>query len=407
MNIEFHPFLLILAPIIGVVSGVLLGWALRKSRDASEEADTERLRLRYQEVSQDLSLLREELTRKREIATKIPMIARSLSGSLPVNAIPPIAVRFMRDFFHATAVGFFASRKGENHLTLIEGVGFPEDWKGTIRIDPQDGMLGMAFMNRIVATMDEYHVIRGQFPAGVNSLERYGVSPDLVAPVSINGKVMGALVVAGSAVSIKEEIAFASMIADLLGSAFQHATTIESVEQSASIDALTKLYTRGHFSQRFETEIRRSKNYGHSLSIILLDIDHFKSVNDTYGHQAGDIILMRLGEILRKSVRSSDIVARFGGEEFVVLMTSASRQQAHSFGENLRKTIESTEFKIPGKEFPLKMTISGGVATFPKDGDSTADLLRVADKALYDAKQKGRNRIAVTQEVGLDGEPLS
>lgn len=267
-------------------------------------------------------------------------------------------------------------------------------------------MMGMACMNRIVATMDEYHVVRGQFPAGVNSLERYGVSPDLVAPVSMNGKIIGALVVVGSAVPIKEEIAFASMVADLLGNAFQRATTIESVEQSASIDSLTKLYTRGHFSQRFETEVRRAKNYAHPLSILLLDLDHFKSVNDTHGHPAGDIILMRVGEILRQSVRSSDIVARFGGEEFVVIMTSAGKEQALSFGENLRKTIESTMFKIPGRDTPLRMTISGGVATYPKDGDTTADLLRVADKALYEAKQAGRNRIVVTQEFGLDGKPL-
>ncbi len=392
--------------VIGVISGVLLGWSLRKTKDAKQEEETERLRGSYQELAQDLADTKGELTRKREIATKIPMIARSLSGSLPVNAIPPVAVRFLRDFFHATHVGFFAFRKGEKQLTLIEGVGFPEEWKGEIQIDPGDGMMGMACMNRIVATMDEYHVVRGQFPAGVNSLERYGVSPDLVAPVSMNGKIIGALVVVGSAVPIKEEIAFASMVADLLGNAFQRATTIESVEQSASIDSLTKLYTRGHFSQRFETEVRRAKNYAHPLSILLLDLDHFKSVNDTHGHPAGDIILMRVGEILRQSVRSSDIVARFGGEEFVVIMTSAGKEQALSFGENLRKTIESTMFKIPGRDTPLRMTISGGVATYPKDGDTTADLLRVADKALYEAKQAGRNRIVVTQEFGLDGKPL-
>ena len=392
--------------VIGVISGVLLGWSLRKTRDAKQEEETERLRDSYQELAQDLAGTKGELTRKREIAAKIPMIARSLSGSLPVNAIPPVAVRFLRDFFHATHVGFFAFRKGEKQLTLIEGVGFPEEWKGEIQIDPGDGMMGMACMNRIVATKDEYHVVRGQFPAGVNSLERYGVSPDLVAPVSMNGKIIGALVVVGSAVPIKEEIAFASMVADLLGNAFQRATTIESVEQSASIDSLTKLYTRGHFSQRFETEVRRAKNYAHSLSILLLDIDHFKSINDTYGHPAGDIILMKLGEILRQSVRSSDVVARFGGEEFVVIMTSAGKEQALSFGENLRKTIESTMFKIPGRDSPLQMTISGGVATYPKDGDTTADLLRVADKALYEAKQAGRNRIVVRQEFGLDGKPL-
>lgn len=403
---DFQSLLINVVTVIGVISGVLLGWSLRKSRDAKDKTELERMQRGYQEIFVDMTRTKEELTRKKEIATKIPMIARSLSGKLPIGAIPPIAVRFMMDFFHATHIGFFASRKEEKHLTLIEGVGFPEDWKGKIRIDPEDGMLGMAFRNRVVATQDEYHMVRGQFPAGVHSLERHGVSPDLVAPVTVNGKVMGALVVVGSAVRIKEEVAFASMIADLLGSAFQHATTIESVEQSASIDSLTKLYTRGHFSQRFETEIRRAKNYAHPLSILLLDIDHFKSINDTYGHPAGDLILIKLGEILRRSVRSSDIVARFGGEEFVVMMTSAGKEQALSFGENLRKTIEAASFKIPGGDSPHRITISGGVATYPKDGDTTADLLRVADTALYEAKHTGRNRIVQTQVFGLDGNPL-
>lgn len=406
MEKEFLLSYLILAPLAGVILGFLLGWAVRRGKEATEEAEIARLRHSYQELTQEVSNMKEELTRKREIATKIPMIARSLSGNLPLNAIPPIAVRFMKDFFHATQAGFFAPAKGESQLTLVEGVGFPDEWKGNIRIDSEDGIMGMAHLNRIVATRDDYQVVRGQFPSGINSLERYGVSPDLVAPVIMDSKVVGALVVVSSAVSVKGEIAFASMIAELLGSAFQHATQIESVEHIASIDSLTKLYTRGHFSQRFEMEIRRAKNYANPLSLLLFDIDHFKRINDTYGHPAGDLILMKLGEILRQSVRSSDMAARFGGEEFVVMITSANKKQAFTFADNLRKTVEATEFRIPGRESPLKVTVSGGVATHPMDGDSTSDLLGVADKALYQAKQTGRNRIVLMEEYGLDGKPL-
>jgi diguanylate cyclase (GGDEF)-like protein len=115
---------------------------------------------------------------------------------------------------------------------------------------------------------------------------------------------------------------------------------------------------------------------------------------------------MKLGEILRKAVRSSDLPARFGGEEFVVMMTSANKGQAYTTADNLRKIVESTEFRIPGQESPLKVTVSGGVATYPQDGGTTTDLLRMADESLYEAKQSGRNRITLRKEFGLDGKPL-
>ena len=401
----FSPLLGITA-MTGTILGFLIGWVVRRSRHAAEKQESERLMRSYQELSQDSITLQEELTRKREIASRIPMIVSSLSGRMPINAIPPIAVRFMKEFFHASQVGFFAQAKGEKSFTLIEGVGFPADWKGKIRLDPEAGILGMALHNNIVATRDDYLAVRGQFPAGIHSLEKNGVSADLVAPVSMDLSIVGALVVGSSTVRISEETPLASMIADLIGNAFQHATTIESVEQKASIDPLTKIFTRGHFIHLFEAEIRRARNYSHPLSLLLLDIDHFKKVNDTYGHPVGDIILTSLGEILTKDIRSSDFAARYGGEEFTVVMRPASKEQANTLANNLRQTVESTEFRIPGQENPLRVTISGGLATFPEDGTSTTELIQSADEALYEAKQTGRNRIVRAHQIGLDGSPV-
>jgi len=138
----------------------------------------------------------------------------------------------------------------------------------------------------------------------------------------------------------------------------------------------------------------------------LLDIDHFKKVNDTYGHPVGDIILTSLGEILTKDIRSSDFAARYGGEEFTVVMRPASKEQANTLANNLRQIVESTEFRIPGQEHPLRVTISGGLATFPEDGTSTTELIQSADEALYEAKQTGRNRIVRAHQIGLDGSPV-
>ena len=398
--------LLILAPLGGLLLGFLLGWGVRRSDDSKFKAETDDLRLTNRELSQDIARTQQELSRQKEIATKIPIVVKKLSGRVSPESIPAIAVRFVKDFFHASQVGYFAPAGKEDMYTLVEGVGFPEDWKGTIQIAVNEGILGMAMQSKVIATREGYLTARLAWPAGIRSLEKNGVSPDLVAPVAMDGKIRGALVVGLSIIDIGKETNFVSMIADLIGNAYKQTTEIESVEYSASIDPLTKLFTRGHFAQRFEVEVRRAKSYAHSLSVLLFDIDHFKNINDTYGHAAGDLILMKLGEILRKSVRSSDLPARFGGEEFVVMMTSANKEQAYTSADNLRKIVESTEFRIPGRESPLTVTVSGGVSTYPADGGTTTDLLRMADESLYEAKQAGRNRIALRKEVGLDGKPL-
>lgn len=398
--------LLILAPLGGLLLGFLLGWGVRRTDDSKFKEETDNLRMTNRELSQEIARAEQELSRQKEIATKIPMVVKKLSGRVPPEAIPAIAVRFVKDFFHASQVGYFAPAGKEETYTLVEGVGFPEGWKGTIHLGVDEGILGMAIQSRVIATREGYLTSRLAWPAGIRSLEKNGVSPDFVVPVAMDGTIRGALVVGSSIVDIGKETSFASMIADLIGNAYKQTTEFESVEYSASIDPLTKLFTRGHFAQRFEVEVRRAKNYAHPLSVLLIDIDHFKNVNDTYGHAAGDLILMNLGQILRKVIRSSDLPARFGGEEFVIMMTSASKEQAFTTADNLRKIIESTEFKIPGRESPLTMTVSGGVSTYPEDGNTTTDLLRVADESLYEAKQAGRNRIAIRKEFGLDGKPL-
>jgi diguanylate cyclase (GGDEF)-like protein len=398
--------LLILSPLVGLFLGFLLGWGIRRSENSKFQSEIDNLRLINRDLSQDIARTQQELTRQKEIATKIPIIVKKLSGRVSPNTIPAIAVRFVKDFFHASQVGYFAPAEREEMVTLVEGVGFPEDWKGKIKLAFDEGILGMAIQTMVVATREGYLTARLTWPAGIRSLEKNGVSPDLVAPVTMNGKVRGVLVVGLSVIDIGKESPYLSMITDLIGNAYKQTTEIESVEYSASVDPLTKLFTRGHFTQRFETEVRRAQNYAHPLSVLMIDIDHFKKINDTYGHAAGDLILMKLGEILRKVVRSSDLPARIGGEEFVVMMTSANKEQAFTSADNLRKIVESTEFRIPGRESPLKVTVSGGVSTYPADGGTTTDLLRVADDSLYEAKQRGRNRIGRRKEFGLDGKPL-
>ncbi|OIP36393.1 MAG: hypothetical protein AUK27_01905 [Deltaproteobacteria bacterium CG2_30_66_27] len=135
----------------------------------------------------------------------------------------------------------------------------------------------------------------------------------------------------------------------------------------------------------------------------MFDIDKFKDVNDSFGHSAGDVVLKKLAEIVQKNTRSSDLVGRYGGDEFMVLMASSTKDSVLNYVNHLREIVASTGIMVPLKNTPIRLTISGGLAMCPADGQSTTELLRAADSALYEAKRKGGNRILRAESLALDG----
>lgn len=160
----------------------------------------------------------------------------------------------------------------------------------------------------------------------------------------------------------------------------------------AITDGLTGLYNRHYLNAHLDNTVTQSIKNNKPLSLMIMDMDHFKAVNDTYGHDAGDMVLKQLSEIIIKTVRSADLAARFGGEEFVVLMPETDRKQGMDAAERLRKIVESTKFKISNSGECINKTISIGVSFLDELGDSGQALLKRADEALYKAKNGGRNR---------------
>ncbi len=153
----------------------------------------------------------------------------------------------------------------------------------------------------------------------------------------------------------------------------------------AIIDSLTKLYNRYYFNIVINQEIARSKRYKIDLSILILDIDHFKKVNDTYGHAIGDIVLVEIADIIKENIRNTDTGVRWGGEEFIVILPSTDIEGSAIIAEKLRSKVETSSFSKAGK-----ITVSIGYASFKNNED---DLFRRVDRALYKAKEAGRNKI--------------
>ena len=161
----------------------------------------------------------------------------------------------------------------------------------------------------------------------------------------------------------------------------------------SAIDRLTGLFNRGYFDERVEAELSRARRGQQPLSLVMIDVDHFKRFNDRYGHAAGDTALRTIAALVRNMVRRHDIVSRYGGEEFVVVLPETSADAAVEKLEFIRAAVEAAAIRLPRQQGSGSLTISAGVSTFPADGVTTDDLLDEADARLFRAKKSGRNRV--------------
>jgi diguanylate cyclase (GGDEF)-like protein len=219
----------------------------------------------------------------------------------------------------------------------------------------------------------------------------------VVAPVAIGGEA-SALLLLGSRMTdapyTPGDLAILRAMADLSAIALRNADLMEQLRSQAVRDALTGCQNRRGFDEGFRAEAIRATRYGRPLSLVVLDIDHFKTINDTYGHGVGDHALRLLGRTLSGLFRVTDSVARIGGEEFAVVFPETPKQEAAALAERARLAIAAI---APDDVLPRGLTASLGVASYPEDGSDPEGLLRAADRALYRAKSGGRNRSELAQ----------
>jgi diguanylate cyclase (GGDEF)-like protein len=176
-------------------------------------------------------------------------------------------------------------------------------------------------------------------------------------------------------------------VADICATAIQNAHYVERVKQLAYLDGLTGIFNRRYFELRIMEEIERARRFEAGMALLMIDIDQFKRLNDEFGHLLGDEVLRQVSSIFHQQLRKIDVVCRYGGEEFAILLSQTDAEHAMRVAEKLRKLIDEWEF--PG--VPRTVTISVGVASFPEDGLTRDELVRAADAGLYAAKQAGRN----------------
>jgi diguanylate cyclase (GGDEF)-like protein len=213
----------------------------------------------------------------------------------------------------------------------------------------------------------------------------------VIIPLVSFGQSLGLLLLAcgESGCFNPHDLAPLESVADICATAIQNAYYVERVRQLAYRDGLTGIFNRRFFEMRMTVEIDRAQRFGSGLAVIMIDIDQFKSLNDDFGHLLGDEVLRQVSSMLHQQVRKIDVVCRYGGEEFAILLAQANAKDAFDVADKLRASVEAWAF--PG--VPRPVTISAGVAGYPDHGVTRDDLMKAADEGLYAAKQGGRNRV--------------
>jgi diguanylate cyclase (GGDEF)-like protein len=217
----------------------------------------------------------------------------------------------------------------------------------------------------------------------------------MCVPIRNKGTLLGVLEVVNKTTGepfTKEDLDLVLRIVDHAALAIERSSLYQKMEEMSITDDLTKLFNSRYLNRTLEIEITRANRHHMSLSLIFMDVDHFKLVNDNYGHLVGSKLLVEMGQLLLKSLRTVDIVARYGGDEFVIVLPQTAPKSAIQIAERIRKSIEHNVF-LKKVGYSFKMTASFGVASYPESAKSKEELLKLADEAMYRVKNQTRNGV--------------
>jgi len=344
-------------------------------------------------VLYDITRLKEAETsavEARRVAETLREAGLTLSTKLEFKQVSPLILDLMSRVIPFDVGAFLTTEGTELKLAAIKG---PEETQAlTGRMYPVGGNrlcnLAIQGMRPLISLISGPEDILLPLP------ESLGVHSFLGVPVVFRDHVTGliALYNSGRRRFAEGDSRVAELFANQVAIALDNSRRVEQMERQAVTDQLTNLYNRRAFADMAEKEVGRARRYQRPLALILFDIDHFKQVNDTHGHLVGDRVLRILTDKVTKTTRSTDFVCRYGGEEFIVLMPEAGRDEALAMAERLREMVSG--ITVVAAEGTLSLTISLGVAALrPTDDETLEGLISRADKAMYEAKAAGRNTV--------------
>jgi len=316
------------------------------------------------------------------------MLTSSESEDELMNTILDCAIQLT----HSPAGSIALYEESEACMKLVTMQGFSQDFTKKIKWEIRPGGLTEYILNQhapvVINDVNELGAVDNA------QIEAEGIQALIAMPLISEHETIGILYVDDFSPRdfTPQEESFLALLSTQAAIAIEKMQLFEKIKKLAMTDGLTGLYNHRYFVNMLNNELERARRYDHPLSLMIIDVDHFKNYNDTNGHLKGNEVLQGVTKSMKRNLRSIDLLARYGGEEFAVILPKTDPQQALESAWRMCRAVEQEHFPGEEKQPLQKLTISVGVASFPDDADRESLLLECADKALYEAKQAGRNR---------------
>ncbi len=340
-----------------------------------------------------------ELERKVRELTVFHEIGKALTSSLDLNRVLETIMEQISNFFHPNTWSLLLVEPETNEMRFEIVVGKAAEKLRGMRMKIGEGIAGWVIQNNQPVLVEDV-TKDPRFNAHMDDLTQITTQSIACIPVRGQQGVLGVLELINCPQPLRaegDEFFLLQALGDYAAIAIENARQVQRIHELTIIDDVTQLYNSRHLHNVLENEIHRSIRYNYEFSLVFLDLDHFKQVNDVHGHLVGSRLLAQVGQTIKDDLRVIDLAFRYGGDEFVVLLPQTPKRPATYVARRLHSRIgRSTFMKEEG--INVKVTASLGLASFPTDATTKADLIRLADEAMYAVKNSTRNNIAVANE---------
>jgi len=337
------------------------------------------------------STLLEQLERRNDELASMVEIGKALTSSLEIHEILESIMKQVERLLKPKAWSLLLVDRKTGDLTFEITVSPVAEKLKEITLKPGEGVAGWVALHGEPLLIPD--VSKDQrFALHIDEKMSFTTRSIVCVPMKIKERVVGVIELINSFEDsdfAESDISLLKAIADFAAIALENAGNYERINELVVTDDLSGLYNSRHFGTLIENELSRAKRYDEELSLVFLDLDRFKSVNDRHGHLVGSRMLSEFGRLIGRNIRSSDFAARYGGDEFAIILPHTAKEQAVKLAGKLLEIMKNTKF-VSDDNIPIHLTASFGVSSYPADASVGVELIRAADVAMYAAKDSGR-----------------
>jgi diguanylate cyclase (GGDEF)-like protein len=336
-----------------------------------------------------------ELKRTVDELAVLNEIGKALTSSLDIGEVMHVILAKVSELLKPRNWSLLLEDSASGDLYFKASVGAGSEMLANLRIKRGEGIAGWVAQHNEPLLVNDVHA-DPRFSSRFDKASSFHTKSILCVPLAFKGRTLGVIELVngeGDGPFSPEDLRILGTVAEFSAIAIENAQNFHKVEELTVLDDHTGLFNSRHLKRQLEQEVTRATRFGHPVSLIFFDLDRFKLVNDTYGHQAGSRVLFEIGKLLLATLRSTDVPVRYGGDEFVILLPETSKDQAVEAAKRVGREIAAKLFSADRPYGPLRLTGSFGVASFPDDATEADELLRKADEAMYRVKAERRGGV--------------